>query len=167
MLNRAPSSRPMILMYHRVSTTWHDPWTLNVSPENFAEQLEVIVRTRHVMSLREFFQRFRSNTLPRGAVAITFDDGYADNLHVAAPILKRFDVPATLFITTGYLDRPEFWWDELGRLLLLSSSLPFEFDVTIDGQPSHFRRPWVESSMLRGGWRVQQNGWRSRRKLLR
>src|SRR3982074_3081589 len=109
MLNCAPSSRPLILMYHRLSTTRYDPWTLNVSPENFAEQLEVIVRTRHVMSLRDFFQRFRSNTLPRGAVAITFDDGYADNLHVAAPILKRFDVPATLFITTGYLDRPEFW----------------------------------------------------------
>src|SRR5437016_581708 len=106
MLNSAPSSRPMILMYHRVSTTRHDPWGLTVSPGNFVEQVEMIVRTRRVMSLREFFQRFRSRTLPFGAVAITFDDGYADNFHVAAPLLKKFDAPATLFITTGYLADP-------------------------------------------------------------
>jgi peptidoglycan/xylan/chitin deacetylase (PgdA/CDA1 family) len=156
----------MILMYHRVSTTRHDPWGLTVSPENFVEQIELIVRNRHVMSLRDFFQRFRSSTLPRGAVAITFDDGYADNFYVVAPLLRRFDIPATLFITTGYLDRPEFWWDELDRLLFLSSSLPFKLDLTINGKRSLFRRSWVES--LSSGRRVErQNGPSSWHKLLR
>jgi peptidoglycan/xylan/chitin deacetylase (PgdA/CDA1 family) len=156
----------MILMYHRVSTTRHDPWGLVVSPGNFAEQVELILRTRHVMPLRAFFREFRSGTLPRGAVAITFDDGYADNFHVAAPVLKRFDAPATLFITTGYLGRSEFWWDELDRLLLLSSSLPSELDLAINWQQSFFRQPWVKSlsSSRRLG---RQNELRSRHKLLR
>lgn len=166
MLNSAPSSRPMILMYHRVSTTGHDPWGLTVSPGNFAEQVEVIMRTRHVMPLRAFFREFRSGALPRGAVAITFDDGYADNFHVAAPLLKRFDAPATLFITTGYLGRSEFWWDELERLLLSPSFLPSEHDLTIDGQQSPFRRSWVEA--LSGSRRLgRQNELRSPHKLLR
>jgi peptidoglycan/xylan/chitin deacetylase (PgdA/CDA1 family) len=166
MLNSAPSSRPAILMYHRVSTTRHDPWGLTVTPENFVEQIELIARNRHVMSLRDFFQRFRSNTLPRGAVAITFDDGYADNFYVAAPLLKRFDIPATLFITTGYLDRPAFWWDELDRLLFLPSSLPTELDLTINGKQLLFRRTWV--GPFSSGRRLErQNGPDSRRKLLR
>ncbi|NOJ39140.1 polysaccharide deacetylase family protein [Bradyrhizobium australiense] len=166
MLNSAPSSRPMILMYHRVSTTRHDPWGLTVTPENFVEHIELIVRNRRVMSLRDFFQRFRSNTLPRGAVAITFDDGYADNFYLVAPLLKRFDIPATLFITTGYLDRPEFWWDELDRLLFLSSSLPSELDLTINGKQWLFRRPWIES-LSSGRWLERQNRPSSRHKLLR
>jgi peptidoglycan/xylan/chitin deacetylase (PgdA/CDA1 family) len=51
-----------------------------------------------------------------GAVAITFDDGYADLLANAKPLLERADVPATAFVVAGGLGRP-FWWDELAALL--------------------------------------------------
>ncbi|MBI4959109.1 MAG: polysaccharide deacetylase family protein [Desulfovibrio sp.] len=61
--------------------------------------------------------------LPRRAVAVTFDDGYADNLEIAAPIMAQREIPATVFVTTGMLGR-EFWWHELERLMLHPGRLP-------------------------------------------
>jgi peptidoglycan/xylan/chitin deacetylase (PgdA/CDA1 family) len=117
-----PDPKPLILMYHRVATEPVDPWGLAVSPLNFQEQVEVLRRTRRPMPLRQFVDDFVGGSLAANAVAITFDDGYLDNLVAAKPILAAYDAPATVFFVTGQLDGPkEFWWDELGRLVLLAS----------------------------------------------
>jgi peptidoglycan/xylan/chitin deacetylase (PgdA/CDA1 family) len=55
----------------------------------------------------------RAGTLPARAVCITFDDGYADNVDVAAPLLARYGLPATFFIATGFLDGGCMWNDTL------------------------------------------------------
>jgi peptidoglycan/xylan/chitin deacetylase (PgdA/CDA1 family) len=53
-------------------------------------------------------------------VVLTFDDGYADNFEQALPILEEFQVPATIFVSTGWVDTTdEAWWDELERIFLL------------------------------------------------
>jgi peptidoglycan/xylan/chitin deacetylase (PgdA/CDA1 family) len=58
-----------------------------------------------------------------GAVALTFDDGYRDNLEVAVPILAEFEAPATFFLTSEQLDRPRrFWWDVLEASVLQASA---------------------------------------------
>jgi peptidoglycan/xylan/chitin deacetylase (PgdA/CDA1 family) len=50
---------------------------------------------------------------------VTFDDGYADNLYNAKPLLERYGIPATVFLITGYIeDKRQLWWEELVRLLL-------------------------------------------------
>jgi peptidoglycan/xylan/chitin deacetylase (PgdA/CDA1 family) len=87
---------PTVLLYHRVATVDDDPLGLCVSPENFAQQLEVI--RERVVPL--------ADAVRGEGIAITFDDGYVDNLTTAAPLLDG--LPATLFVTTG-LER--FWWD--------------------------------------------------------
>jgi peptidoglycan/xylan/chitin deacetylase (PgdA/CDA1 family) len=85
------------------------------------------------MHLGELIKGMRDGTLPDRATAVTFDDGYADNLTVALPLLQQHDVPATVFITTGYLNgQREFWWDELERLLLWPGTLPSTLRLRIN-----------------------------------
>jgi peptidoglycan/xylan/chitin deacetylase (PgdA/CDA1 family) len=125
----------VILLYHRVAEIPSDPQLLCVAPRNFAEHLEIMRKWAHPMSLGELVRGYRNAALPRRAVAVTFDDGYSDNLYEAKPLLDRYDVPATAFVTTGALgsDR-EFWWDELDRCLLQPGILPRELRLTIHGR---------------------------------
>jgi len=64
-----------------------------------------------LLPLAEAAERLAAGTLPAAAACITFDDGYVDNLTLAAPILARFNAPATIFIATGYLDGGRMWND--------------------------------------------------------
>ena len=89
-----------------------------VTPLQFQEQLEVLAARYHVVSLHELAHGIRGRRRGALPVAITFDDGYADNLHAALPRLEARGLPATFFITTGYVDSGRaFWWDELEQLV--------------------------------------------------
>jgi peptidoglycan/xylan/chitin deacetylase (PgdA/CDA1 family) len=121
----------LILSYHRIADVDADPYGLCVAPQHFAKQLEILRAYGHPMSLQELVQALVDSNLPRGAFALTFDDGYNDNLHVAKPLLERYQIPATVFVATGYLGR-EFWWDELQRIVLMASALPARLHLTIN-----------------------------------
>ena len=124
----------IILMYHRVAEIDSDPWSLCVSPQNFAEQLEVLQQYGKIISLQELNQKISDRQNIHRSIVITFDDGYADNLYYAKPLLEKYNVPATVFITTSGIDRErEFWWDELDRLLLQPGILPNFLSLKIDG----------------------------------
>jgi peptidoglycan/xylan/chitin deacetylase (PgdA/CDA1 family) len=128
---RLPRARPcgVVLCYHRVASLERDPQLLAVTPEHFAEQLAYLSDHSEPVPLEEIFRPERS-ALPR--VAVTFDDGYADNLIVAKPLLEEQRVPATIFICTGNLGtRREFWWDELERIVLEPETLPGRLETTV------------------------------------
>lgn len=115
-----------------------DYWQLTVSPRHFQEQLDVVRRTRHQLPVADFIRHFEAGTLPPDAVCLTFDDGYVDNLVTGKPLLAKADVPATVHIITGFLDRPgEFWWDELARLILQGNG-PLKLELTIGERPVCF-----------------------------
>jgi peptidoglycan/xylan/chitin deacetylase (PgdA/CDA1 family) len=117
-LPRRFRTRALILAYHRVAAVPWDPAGLCVSPEHFAEHLAVLCERFAPMSLAELLADLERGTLRRRSVVVTFDDGYADNLLQAKPMLGRFGVPATVFVTTAPLDEErELWWDELERAL--------------------------------------------------
>ena len=125
-MRRGWRSRSVILLYHRVTRLEPDPWSLCVTPEHFAEHLQVLRRYRRVRLDR---LDPRSRWLGGLSVAVTFDDGYADNLHEAARLLEQFDTPATFFIATGYIGGArEFWWDELERIVFRSDASPCQRD---------------------------------------
>jgi peptidoglycan/xylan/chitin deacetylase (PgdA/CDA1 family) len=72
--------------------------------EDFAALLGWVAHQFRVLSLTEAIYRLRARSLPSRALVITFDDGYADNVEVAAPILRRYGLPAIFFVATGFLD---------------------------------------------------------------
>jgi peptidoglycan/xylan/chitin deacetylase (PgdA/CDA1 family) len=116
-------------MYHRISVTPTDPWALGVSPEHFEEHLELVRRYYDPVPLAEIANATRSGR----AITVTFDDGYVDNLRIAAPLLARYEVPATVFVTTGSIGSGrEYWWDELERVLLSPDELPDDFAVALN-----------------------------------
>ena len=114
-----------VLLYHRVIVTSSDPWGLNVSPRHFAEHLEVLRAQWQPIPLNDLVRNMSHGLLSDLQVAVTFDDGYADNLYEVVPALERFDVQATFFVTSGRSSpNREFWWDQLGRVLLQPGELP-------------------------------------------
>ncbi len=124
----------IVLLYHRVATLPLDPEQLAVTPDNFRAQLRYLKKNFPVV---RFEDDWTKRVTP--SVAITFDDGYADNLHEALPILEELELPATFFITTGSIGaHTEFWWHELEHLILGNSPLPSRF--TLEGE--HYGRSW-------------------------
>ena len=108
----------LILGYHRVAKVQQDPYSICVSPQNFAEQLKMLRQVAHPISLQELIQGLQDGNLPKRAVTLTFDDGYADTLYQAKPLLERYGIPATVFVTTGYQGR-QFWWNVLEKILTI------------------------------------------------
>lgn len=93
-----------------------------------------ISKTFTVLPLGEAASRLKSGTLPPAAATITFDDGYADNLLVAWPILKRYALPATFFIATSFLEGGRMWNDDVIESFRISRDNELdlsEFDLGI------------------------------------
>jgi peptidoglycan/xylan/chitin deacetylase (PgdA/CDA1 family) len=128
---RAREAHGLVLMYHRIATTEVDPWNLAVSAPAFDAQLGALREWCDFVPLADLPHRLRSGRQSRPVVAVTFDDGYLDNLTVAKPILERHGVPATVFVITGFVGRREgFWWDRLSRAVLGGAMLPPRLVIT-------------------------------------
>jgi peptidoglycan/xylan/chitin deacetylase (PgdA/CDA1 family) len=104
-------------MFHSVAAERDARWIAprnRVAPEAFEAQMRFLSRRRRVIDLDSFIEGAAAGReFPVGAVVLTFDDGYLDNLTVAAPILKRYKLPATLYLPTGYITRGENQWADV------------------------------------------------------
>jgi len=120
----------VILMYHRVADVPVDPRGTAISPENFAQHLDYVRRTCQPMRLLDLVEALQTRSLPRRAVAITFDDGHVSISQKARPLLASVQIPATAFIVTATIDNTRgFWWDELDRVLLFPKNVPDYLDL--------------------------------------
>jgi peptidoglycan/xylan/chitin deacetylase (PgdA/CDA1 family) len=125
----------LILMYHRVAELPTDPHLLAVRPERFADQLRVLNRDFNPLSLEALVASLEGGKVPQRGVVLTFDDGYTDNLTEALPLLERERIPASMYITAGFVGQEqEFWWDALERVLLLPGELPARLQLEVNGQ---------------------------------
>jgi peptidoglycan/xylan/chitin deacetylase (PgdA/CDA1 family) len=105
------ASRLSVLIFHRVLDK---PDPLRASEPDakcFAQIIDWIATRFTPLSLSEGLERLQNGTLPDGAVCLTFDDGYEDNLTLAAPICRQRAVPLTVFVASGYLDGAIMWND--------------------------------------------------------
>jgi peptidoglycan/xylan/chitin deacetylase (PgdA/CDA1 family) len=132
-------SGAIILAYHRVADLPLDPQRLSVRPQYFAEHLEILKKYCSPLSLSQLNGMFSNGELPPNPVTMTFDDGYADNLAQAKPLLERYSIPATVFVTAGHVGSGcEFWWDDLERIFLESAVLPKTLRLDVDGTTLHW-----------------------------
>ena len=113
-----PRHQPIILCAHRV-VSGEDPFFPGILQERFAADLAYLTRHHRVLPLGEVVAAvLNERPLPRGAVAITFDDGFADNFHLAYPILQRDAVPATIFLVSECVETGRIPWPERVAYLL-------------------------------------------------
>ena len=123
-----------VLLYHRIIENG-PTIPLAVSVRNFENQMKWLRDHYPVYSLEEMMDKTKSGKLRKHSVTVTFDDGYADNLTYAKPILLRYKIPATVFITSAKLDSVhEFWWDDLERIFLQTEKLPLTLKVQVREQ---------------------------------
>lgn len=131
--------KAIVLMYHRIAQSKYDVWDMNVSAANFEQHLQFLQKTGKVISLKELVEDVKNKSIKKNSIAITFDDGYADNYHTAKPLLEKYNLPATFFITSANIEKQqEFWWDELEHLILHTEKLPSSLSLNINNTPFEF-----------------------------
>jgi peptidoglycan/xylan/chitin deacetylase (PgdA/CDA1 family) len=149
--NRPTQPHGFILMYHRVASPVVDPWNISVSPENFAGHMQALSEFADVVPLEELPASLRKGRRSRPVAAVTFDDGYLDNLTNAKPILDALDIPATLFVPTGWIGDPRpMWWDRLAHALLTPEVLPETLTLSTHGQDFSWQAPDVNTQGAAG-----------------
>lgn len=120
--------RLTILIYHRVLKVGDPLFPDEVDAARFAVQMAALSGSFQVLPLDEAVARLRTNSLPRAAAAITFDDGYADNYEVALPILRKHNLPATFFISSGFVDGGRMWNDTVIEALRRAQGSTLDLD---------------------------------------
>ncbi len=123
----------IILLYHGVSDQPHKGIEncshKHISVDDFAAQLQTLKAHYRVFSLPDLLQQKHHGALPENAVALTFDDGFANNYSLAFPLLQQFDLPATFYLASGFINtRRSFWVDKLEYLINESPLSSLEID---------------------------------------
>lgn len=110
-----------ILQFHRVNDD-EDPFFPATPVSVFRQQMEYLARNYRVVSLDDLVSGAAFDRAAKFSVAITFDDGYRDNYLYAFPILKQLQLPATIFLATGYVDAGQLpWYDQVCLAFKLTS----------------------------------------------
>jgi len=114
-------SRPLILCYHGLSSTWRS--SLAIPVERLESQLSKLRRRGWTgLTFREAERRRSAGTLPEKSVVVTFDDGYASTLD-ARPVLDELGFPATVFVVTRFVDSGNpLTWDGIGHWAVSESA---------------------------------------------
>jgi peptidoglycan/xylan/chitin deacetylase (PgdA/CDA1 family) len=109
----------LILLWHSVDRTWAYPCRPREGIRGLAQQLRWVQQLATVVPLEPSLRALAAGQrLPARAVALTFDDGYRDNLELAVPLLERLGLPATFFLVPGLLSRKvRAWWEVLAWAL--------------------------------------------------
>ncbi len=132
--------RLSILNYHQVLPEFDEMRPDEITAAQFEAQMGWIADCFNVMTVTEAATCLRRRNLPARALAITFDDGYANNHSVAFPILRKFGLKATFFIASGYLNGGIMWNDKVIESLRGYKSADIDLEWLDMGHSSLERR---------------------------
>lgn len=115
---------PRVLFYHGVADILN-PFVekLHISPAAFRKQLVYLQKYYEIISMDEYYQRWRTGGFTGKEVTFTFDDGYRNNLRLLAPILKEYSLPFTVFISTRHIDSGKRFSTFVGRAIIFWHNL--------------------------------------------
>ncbi len=117
-----------VLMYHNIAENYPDGAEgANITPELFEEHMTGIIERGYTpIQVSDYYNSTeRGKELPENPIIITFDDGYLSNYEIAYPILKRLNIPATIFVVTstvgakpedGAVSTPHFSWEQAAEM---------------------------------------------------
>lgn len=108
---------PQVLMYHRIID---QPFISGLAPAEFERQIAYIAKHFRVVAMDELMNEINHNTIKPHSIALTFDDGHGDFYENAWPILKKYQVPASLYITTGFVNGDLWLWPDLLKFAILN-----------------------------------------------
>ena len=121
---RKTNRTAMILFWHNVSNAFDKTIEAEcIQTEAFEEEIKYLIKHYDIVSIETFYERFCTKTLTKKEVVITFDDGYKNNLLLAAPILKKYDIPFTIFVTTSNVTNQERFYISIPRLIIIGGEL--------------------------------------------
>jgi len=126
-----PQGRLTILVFHRVHSAQDELFPNQIHAATFLERMRWVGNWFNVLPLEDAVGLLQRGSLPARALAITFDDGYADNATVAVPILRKLGLPATYFIAAGFLDGGRMWNDTV--IESVRSAKQGELDLSEEG----------------------------------
>lgn len=140
----------VLIYYHSINEYCEDRIRIPniVTPTVFESQIQYLASIARIIPLQEYLDHAKERKpLPQKSIVITFDDGYKDNLTTAFPILQKYDVPATFFVSTGYIGTDKIKWeDQLSCLIrrskvkVISLSIPSgDVSFNISSEKDKFR----------------------------
>lgn len=111
-----------------------------VSKIDFEWHLAYIAKNYKIISLDEVVERIKNRNSLRGRVVITFDDGFQDNYKNAYPLLKKYNVPATIFLTSGFIEERIIpWFIKLRHIFMKTQKTHFQFPLNDKNQSFSMR----------------------------
>jgi peptidoglycan/xylan/chitin deacetylase (PgdA/CDA1 family) len=110
---------PQVLMYHRIIDA---PFIAGLAPEEFEKQIAYLAKHFRIVSIETLIAEVQQNCVQPHTLAITFDDGHQDFYENAWPVLKKHRIPATLYVTTGFVSRDLWLWPDLLKYIILNAN---------------------------------------------
>ncbi|HAZ09627.1 MAG TPA: hypothetical protein DCY56_00765 [Candidatus Omnitrophica bacterium] len=118
------SHKLLILCHHRIAPPGDKFTYLGVSQDIFEQQIVFLKKYFKIVSFKEGAESLKTGSIRESLLVLNFDDGYRDNYLYAFPILKKYNITATIFLAAGFIGTKEqFWWDIVADIILGSSHL--------------------------------------------
>jgi len=136
-----------VLYYHRINNF---NYPLSIDPSIFEKQIRYLTSEYNIITQTEYLRILENRTRIKNGLLITFDDGYKDNYTYAYPILTKYSVPATIFLTTDFIDGKMWMWQDIFRYIINNTpnrrklikfgSLEFTLDTEDEAERLNARR---------------------------
>jgi len=136
-----------ILIYHQVVEQRDSMRPTEPTSATFEWHMRLIRAHYNPLALSQAVSALKNGTLPNNAICVTFDDGYLNNLTVAGPILHKYQIPATVYIATGFSNGQNMWNDQIIHLFADTS----KEKLSLEGREVTLGR-WHQRSELANQW---------------